>query len=886
MRIKQAYSLTAVLMMLVSVAFGVEDFVWVEGEDAVRDKMRRHGWYDSVQKEHLSGQQWLSHFAPGTPPVAEYALRVPESGDYHFWIRANSVAGPKLSYRLNDGEWVEVDLSQAAENINIASDGKPDMRFISWINAGQLHLTAGTREIDFKFHSPNNNHGAIDCFVLTRGPFVPRGALKPGERTFKANPGFFAWEPDVDPFTDDALLDLRYLNEDVAGERGRVAAEGNKFVLGDGRPVKFWAANIGGAIHDLDHASHVYLARQLAKRGVNLVRVHGGLYHSRNPAIDMQKLDNLHHIVSALKQEGIYTKLSFYFPAWFRLDPWHKQGDRWTFMLLFFDPDMQRIYFDWAETLLKTANPYTGVPLGQDPAVAIVEVQNEDSHFFWTFGKDRVPPARWETLKQLYGSWLAQRYGSLDKALDAWNGQRVDGDAPQEGKMELLPAWHMTRAGIDSAPPRRKRISDQVRFLTENMRDFYERAIAHFAEECGYKGLVSCGNWRTADPGVLGPLEQYCYTAGDVIDHHGYFDHGHKGEGASWSVRPGHTFSSLSALRLREANPLPYIEVEGHADMISEIGWPMPNMYRAEWPFLTAVYGSLNGLDAICHFSLHGAGWDQSVSKFPLGTPVALGSFFATALLYRQQHVQEAPSVVDEHLAVEDLLALEGSNVVVQGALDQMRADQIPTDRTGRIEGTIDPRTFYVGRVTRSFDRRPQASRVANIRDCVNPRSQTITSITGEVRLDYGAELATINTPKAQGAAGFLGRKGVVRLKNIEIEMGNDYGTVLVVALDDRPLDTSKKLLIQCMTVDQLYGWEASEPGGMAGTIRNVGSAPWGMQKIDARVTLRLGGGTPSRVIACDENGYPTDRQTPTSPAPDALTLQIHETSPYTVVIR
>jgi hypothetical protein len=873
-------------LILTGLACGAEDFVWIEGEDAVRHNMQRHGWYDSVKKENLSGNEWLSHFAPGAPPVAEYAFRIPQAGEYHFWIRANSVAGPRLSYRLGRGDWVEVDLDQAVENINIASDGQPDMRFVSWINAGRLHPGEGTQRIAFKFHSPNNNHGAIDCFILTRRPFMPRGALKPGQRTGRANPGFFAWEPDLDPFTDEAVLDLRYLNEDAAGQHGRVTAQGNAFVLGNGRPVTFWAANIGGAIHELDHDSHVYLARQLAKRGVNLVRVHGGLYSSRDPAVDMQELDSLHHFVSALKQEGIYTKLSFYFPAWFRLDPWHKQGDRWPFMLLFFDPDMQRVYFGWADALLKTPNPYTGMPLGKDPAVAIVEIQNEDSHFFWTFDKKNAPPARWERLKRQYGSWLKDRYGSLDEALEAWSDRRVDGDAPAAGKMELLSAWHMTRDGIESAPNRRRRISDQVRFLTENMRGFYERTIAYFDTECGYDGLVSCGNWRTADPSVLGPLEQYCYTAGDVIDHHGYFDHNHEGEGATWSVRPGHTFASQSALSLRYANPLPYVEVDGHPDIISEIGWPMPNMYRAEWPFLTAAYGCVNGLDAICHFSLHGAGWDQSVSKFPLSTPVGLGSFFATALVYRQQHVQEAPSVVSEHLALEDLFDLKGSNVFVRPALDQMRAEQVPSGQTGRIEEAIDPATFYVGRVTRSFDGRPQQSRVADIRPHVDRRDETIRSLTSEVRLDYGAEVATIDTAKAQGAAGFLGRAGTVRLANVDIEMANDYGTVLVVALDDRPLKASKKVLIQCMTIDQLYGWRTSESDGMDGTIRNVGSAPWGVQRIDATVTLRLPGAQPKQIIACDENGYPTDKETPASTGSDALTLQINETTPYTVVVR
>ena len=367
----------ALLVLVVSVV-GIRvpyagDYVWIEGEDATIQTMQRHGWYDSVAKENLSGGEWLSHFAAGAPPEAEYRFEVPQAAEYFFWIRANSVAGPRLSYRTGPGAWKEVDLGGAVENINIASDGKPDMRFISWINVGKLKLEQGRQTIRFRFHSDNNNHGGLDCFVLDRRPFMPRGALKPGVRTGKANPGFFAWEPDVDEFRDDALIDLRYLNEDLAGQAGRVKASGNDFVLGTGEKVKFWGANVGPGVYQLDHASHVYLAKNLAKHGVNLVRLHGGIYGQRDPAINRKRIDDLHHLVSALKEEGIYVKLSFYFPLWFHLD-----GNRRPFMLLYFDPEMQKLYFQWADALLATLNPYTGIPLGRDPAVAIVEVVNED----------------------------------------------------------------------------------------------------------------------------------------------------------------------------------------------------------------------------------------------------------------------------------------------------------------------------------------------------------------------------------------------------------------------------------------------------------------------------------------------------------------------------
>ena len=97
-------------------------------------------------------------------------------------------------------------------------------------------------------------------------------------------------------------------------------------------------------------------------------------------------------------------------------------------MLLFFDEDMQRIYFNWARTLLTSPNPYTKIPLGQDPAVAILEIQNEDSHFFYTFNKKNAPPKRWEKLKGLYGQWLKDKYESIDSALRAWKTQAMEGD--------------------------------------------------------------------------------------------------------------------------------------------------------------------------------------------------------------------------------------------------------------------------------------------------------------------------------------------------------------------------------------------------------------------------------------------------------------------------
>jgi hypothetical protein len=874
-------SLTAVFLCAPA-ALRAADFIWVEGESAGKHGMRRHGWYDSVTRSALSKGEWLSHFAGGEPPEAEYAVEVPKAGSYHFWIRCNTAARPRLSWRLGRGDWKEVDLSRAVGVVNIASDGKPDMRFIGWVDAGKVDLQRGTTALSFRFHSENQNHGAIDCFILSPLPFRPRGSLKPGERTGNANPGFFAWEPDADSFGADALVDLSHLNEKTAGERGRVRAKGNDFVLGSGEKAKFWAANAGPGIWELDAASHVYLAKRLAKCGVNMVRLHGALYGSRDPKIDPRKLDRLHHMVHALKEEGIYTALSFYFPLWFNLDP-----DQRPFMVLFFDEEMQKLYFDWADKLLLTRNPYTKLPLGRDPAVAMLEVVNEDSHFFWTFGKKSTTEARWRKLQALFGKWLEKRHGSIEKAYGAWGDAREEGDDPGAGRVDLYGAWEMTTQGIQANQRKKARISDQVRFLTENMRGFYETAIRHFRQECRYDGLVSCSNWHVADPSKLDALERYCYTAGDVIDHHGYFDHGHKGDSASWSVRPGQEFTSQSAIHLKQANPIPYVETDGHPHIISEIGWPMPNAYRSEFTFLASTYGSLQGLDGVFSFAIGSEGWDERAGKFPLSTPVTLGCFPAAALVYRHGYVQEAPAVVMEHLALEDLYALEGSSAFVAGAFDQFRAADIPPggEKKGAIEG-IDPLTFYVGRVARTFEGKPADSFQRGIAERIDREEKRIRSVTGELTLDYGRGVVTMDAPRAQGAAGFLGRSGPVELSRVTIAMKNDYGTVTVVALDDQPLGRSRKILIQCMTVEQFHGFRASGPGSLSGRIEAVGSAPCGVEKFQVTVTLKLEGAKPAAVVACDEHAYPTERPVSTSGGAGSFAITLDPTSPYHVVTR
>src|SRR4029453_4653752 len=88
--------------------------------------------------------------------------------------------------------------------------------------------------------------------------------------------------------------------------------------------------------------------------------------------------------------------------------------------LLFWDPQLQQGYRAWLRALLAPANPSTGLPLARDPAVALLQLQNEDSLLFWT--TQNVKGLQLAALRRRYGDWLKQKYGSLEKAKAARGG--------------------------------------------------------------------------------------------------------------------------------------------------------------------------------------------------------------------------------------------------------------------------------------------------------------------------------------------------------------------------------------------------------------------------------------------------------------------------------
>src|SRR5258708_24366188 len=113
-----------------------------------------------------------------------------------------------------------------------------------------------------------------------------------------APPASETWVPfdaKPDTFSPDSAIDLRILNEKQAGDGGFIAVKDGQFIHArTGEAVRFWAANgcPGNTPAELRRS-----ARVLAKHGVNLVRIHGGMFDANGNVAS----DKIQHAIDTVE---------------------------------------------------------------------------------------------------------------------------------------------------------------------------------------------------------------------------------------------------------------------------------------------------------------------------------------------------------------------------------------------------------------------------------------------------------------------------------------------------------------------------------------------------------------------------------------------------------
>ena len=342
------------------------NYIWIEGEHPLHAQVTRHPWwYDKVRKDQLSSGDLISNWDPSRAGELIYTFDSATAGDVEFWVRANPVQ-TSLVYRLNGSPWSSIDTSNPIDNVNIAENNALDVRFIAWLKVGTVTLKRGSNTVMFRMDSKNNNCGMIDCFVFSTAPFIPHGTLKPDQLIATPaddNSGWVPFNPARDPFTDSAI-DLRSLNEKTAGDGGFIGVKDGEFVHSrTSEAVRFWGVN-GPPANLNDPLQLRSLARLLAKRGVNLVRIHAPYFNDAGD-VDPQRVQHAIDIVNAMKAEGIYCHFSIYYYAWFHpkpKTPWLDgyDGNKTPVGAIFINPQFEEQYRKWWNALLCTPDAHSG----------------------------------------------------------------------------------------------------------------------------------------------------------------------------------------------------------------------------------------------------------------------------------------------------------------------------------------------------------------------------------------------------------------------------------------------------------------------------------------------------------------------------------------------
>ena len=199
-----------------------------------------------------------------------------------------------------------------------------------------------------------------------------------------------------------------------AGAEGFVQVAGDRFVLSEsGRPIRFWGTNLCFAGNFPPHDVAERMAARLASLGINCVRFHHadsapfprGIWEGQgwgdfpHEELSPEALERLDYLVAQLKQNGVYVNFNLHVSRQYGTKdgfPAVGEGETLTSygkgMDLFYPRAIEE-QKRYARMLLRHVNAYTGNAYAEEPAVAIVEINNEDGLIReWAGGGlDRMP---------------------------------------------------------------------------------------------------------------------------------------------------------------------------------------------------------------------------------------------------------------------------------------------------------------------------------------------------------------------------------------------------------------------------------------------------------------------------------------------------------------
>ncbi|HEY3330174.1 MAG TPA: cellulase family glycosylhydrolase [Capsulimonadaceae bacterium] len=267
-----------------------------------------------------------------------------------------------------------------------------------------------------------------------------------------STPAFF---PFVIPWDDAAAgtaTDMSFLNAKPAGVNGAIIVKDGHFAESKtGARVRFLGTNFTFMANYPTHDDADKIAAHIAKVGINIIRIH---HHDMNyntqlwvmhkgdfrDTFDPAGVDKLDYLIAALKKNGIYVDLNLHVSRWYtpengfpasikNISIPHKGIDE-------IDRHMIDLQKEFARNYLGRVNPYTGLSYVNDPAVALIEINNEnslagDAKSGTTF-VNSLPPEFRSGVVKLWNDYLAKKYQTTAALKAAWTDTAAAAAGPTD----------------------------------------------------------------------------------------------------------------------------------------------------------------------------------------------------------------------------------------------------------------------------------------------------------------------------------------------------------------------------------------------------------------------------------------------------------------------
>lgn len=632
-------------------------------------------------------------------------------------------------------------------------------------------------------------------------------------------------------------LDLSGRLDAPAGKHGRARAAGEGFAFADGTPVRFFGVNIVASANFPTHEQADAMAQLLAEMGVNVVRHHHleAGWSDRNifaaggtRQLDAESMERLDYFDAQLIKRGIYAYLDLLvsrvpMAADGVLDPsdvapgWKVKAE--------FAPDLLKLQREFIAAFLGHKNPYTGRSRADEPAVAALELINEDSLFYrddhGDFGVTGPEyPAR---LQERFNQWLRGHYKGRAVLARRWTPEAAgllglqDDENPWDGKgtARPVPSWQAPAWKALSLA----RARDEKRF-TFDLQTGYYRDMAAAARKAGYRGLIAGSNHWTGDPGDL-----WANAGWDYLDRHAYYAHPQGGWGYSTAIR-WEPSPMLKQQGLGLVAELAQRRVKGKPFFATEWQCAAPNDFRADAELDMAAACSYQNWSAIQFAFRHSGQADLTGFAGPLDNnfdvanqPAQLGLWPAASLLALRGDIPVA--------ATERYVPLSPAQALEPGS-------QLPPPG----------RNVLLGRCGVDFGGAEAALAPVPAGDWTGAEGAPL-------RHNAQRGLLLIDTPGTQAIAGFS-RGAAEHPSRLEAELDNPYAVLVAQALDSADLSSARRVLLTAVANAVNEGMALNASGDQLAVVGGPGVL---VEPVTGRVTLALPQAATAKVWALDPSG-------------------------------